>query len=405
LIKVTLMPRISNSFRALIGAALVGTAAACGASEPAAPAQAAASAPAAAPVDVMVVHRTSIESTRELPGRARAFREAEIRPQVTGLIKSRLFTEGELVSQGQALYQIDSAEYAAAVNSAKAAVQRAEATAESARQTATRYERLAEINAVSRESLDQAVAAQRQAEADVAIQKAALQRSNIDLARTKVTSPIDGQIGRSTVTPGALVTENQAAALAIVQQLDPIYLDLTAGSSKILGWKRDIAEGRIQSSDGQSVSVSIKLEDGSTYSEPGRLEFSEVNVDESAGSVILRAVVPNPDGFILPGMYVNASFSAGTYDNVFLVPQGAVARTVKGEPTAMVVGKDGNAEVRNLTIVEVHGNDWIVSEGLEDGDKLIIGGLQKVRPGAPVMPVPPQTASAQPTSAATTVVK
>tara|TARA_R110001592_G_scaffold51717_12_gene159012 strand:+ start:18173 stop:19390 length:1218 start_codon:yes stop_codon:yes gene_type:complete len=405
LIKVTLMPRISNSFRALIGAALVGTAAACGASEPAAPAQAAASAPAAAPVDVMVVHRTSIESTRELPGRARAFREAEIRPQVTGLIKSRLFTEGELVSQGQALYQIDSAEYAAAVNSAKAAVQRAEATAESARQTATRYERLAEINAVSRESLDQAVAAQRQAEADVAIQKAALQRSNIDLARTKVTSPIDGQIGRSTVTPGALVTENQAAALAIVQQLDPIYLDLTAGSSKILGWKRDIAEGRIQSSDGQSVSVSIKLEDGSTYSEPGRLEFSEVNVDESAGSVILRAVVPNPDGFILPGMYVNASFSAGTYDNVFLVPQGAVARTVKGEPTAMVVGKDGNAEARNLTIVEVHGNDWIVSEGLEDGDKLIIGGLQKVRPGAPVMPVPPQTASAQPTSAATTVVK
>tara|TARA_R110000751_G_scaffold5466_2_gene24851 strand:- start:60741 stop:61940 length:1200 start_codon:yes stop_codon:yes gene_type:complete len=399
------MPRISNSFRALIGAALVGTAAACGASEPAAPAQAAASAPAAAPVDVMVVHRTSIESTRELPGRARAFREAEIRPQVTGLIKSRLFTEGELVSQGQALYQIDSAEYAAAVNSAKAAVQRAEATAESARQTATRYERLAEINAVSRESLDQAVAAQRQAEADVAIQKAALQRSNIDLARTKVTSPIDGQIGRSTVTPGALVTENQAAALAIVQQLDPIYLDLTAGSSKILGWKRDIAEGRIQSSDGQSVSVSIKLEDGSTYSEPGRLEFSEVNVDESAGSVILRAVVPNPDGFILPGMYVNASFSAGTYDNVFLVPQGAVARTVKGEPTAMVVGKDGNAEARNLTIVEVHGNDWIVSEGLEDGDKLIIGGLQKVRPGAPVMPVPPQTASAQPTSAATTVVK
>ena len=327
------MPRISNSFRALIGAALVGTAAACGASEPAAPAQAAASAPAAAPVDVMVVHRTSIESTRELPGRARAFREAEIRPQVTGLIKSRLFTEGALLMEP--------------------------------------------TETESRESLDQAVAAQRQAEADVAIQKAALQRSNIDLARTKVTSPIDGQIGRSTVTPGALVTENQAAALAIVQQLDPIYLDLTAGSSKILGWKRDIAEGRI----------------------------SEVNVDESAGSVILRAVVPNPDGFILPGMYVNASFSAGTYDNVFLVPQGAVARTVKGEPTAMVVGKDGNAEVRNLTIVEVHGNDWIVSEGLEDGDKLIIGGLQKVRPGAPVMPVPPQTASAQPTSAATTVVK
>lgn len=398
------MPRISNSFRALIASTLIGAAAACGASEPAAPAGAVA-APAAAPVDVMVVHKTRIESTRELPGRARAFREAEIRPQVTGLVKSRLFTEGELVSQGQALYQIDASEYAAAVNSAKAAVQRAEATADAARQTAGRFERLAEINAVSREDYDQAVAAQRQAEADVAIQKAALQRANIDLTRTKVTSPIEGQIGRSSVTPGALVTQNQAAALAIVQQLDPIYLDLTAGSSKILGWKRDIAAGRIQSADGESVDVSIKLEDGSTYSEPGRLEFSEVNVDESAGSVILRAVVPNPDGFLLPGMYVNASFSAGTYDNVFLVPQGAVTRTVKGDPTAMVVGANGTAEVRNLTIIEASGNDWIVSEGLEDGDRLIIGGLQMVRPGAPVAPVPPMTAAAQPNGAATPVVK
>ena len=399
------MPSISNSFRVLIATALIGAAAACGASEPSAPAQAEAQAPVAAPVDVMVVHKTRVESTRELPGRARAFREAEIRPQVTGLIKSRLFTEGELVSQGQALYQIDASEYAAAVNSAKAAVQRAEATAEAARQTAGRFERLAEINAVSRENLDQAIATQKQAEADVAIQKAALQRASIDLARTKVTSPIDGRIGRSSVTPGALVTENQATPLAMVLQLDPIYLDLTAGSSKILGWKRDIAEGRIKSSDGESVAVTIALEDGSTYSEPGRLAFSEVSVDESAGSVIIRAVVPNPDGYLLPGMYVNARFSAGTYDNVFLVPQGAVTRTVKGDPTVMVVGADGTAEVRNLTIIEAHGNDWIVSDGLEDGDRLIIGGLQKVRPGAPVAQVPPMTASVQPTGAATHVVK
>lgn len=399
------MPSISNSFKALFATALIGAVVACGASEPSAPAQAAVQAPAAAPVDVMVVHKMRIESTRELPGRARAFREAEIRPQVTGLIKSRLFTEGELVSQGQALYQIDASEYAAAVNSAKAAVQRAEATAEAARQTAGRFERLAEINAVSRENLDQAIATQKQAEADVAIQKAALQRASIDLARTKVTSPIDGRIGRSSVTPGALVTENQDTPLAMVLQLDPIYLDLTAGSSKILGWKRDIAEGRIKSSDGESVAVTIALEDGSTYSEPGRLEFSEVSVDESAGSVIIRAVVPNPDGYLLPGMYVNASFSAGTYDNVFLVPQGAVTRTVKGDPTAMVVGADGTAEVRNLTIIEARGNDWIVSGGLEDGDRLIIGGLQKVRAGAPVALVPPMTASVQPTDAATNVVK
>jgi membrane fusion protein (multidrug efflux system) len=399
------MPSISNSFKALFATALIGAVAACGASEPSASAEAAVQVSAAAPVDVMVVHKMRIDSTRELPGRARAFREAEIRPQVTGLIKSRLFTEGELVSQGQALYQIDASEYAAAVNSAKAAVQRAEATAEAARQTADRFERLAEINAVSRENLDQAIATQKQAEADVAIQKAALQRASIDLARTKVTSPIDGRIGRSSVTPGALVTENQDTPLAMVLQLDPIYLDLTAGSSKILGWKRDIAGGWIKSSDGESVAVTITLEDGSTYSEPGRLEFSEVSVDESAGSVIIRAVVPNPDGYLLPGMYVNASFSAGTYDNVFLVPQGAVTRTVKGDPTAMVVGADGTAEVRNLTIIEARGNDWIVSGGLEDGDRLIIGGLQKVRAGAPVALVPPMTASVQPTDAATNVVK
>jgi membrane fusion protein (multidrug efflux system) len=395
------MPIIINTFKVLTAVVLIGAAGACG--QPEAPA--AVEAPAAAAVDVQVVYKTNIESKRELPGRARAFREAEIRPQVTGLIQSRLFTEGEQVKQGQPLYQIDAAEYAAAVNSARAAVQRAEATAESARQTASRFERLAEINAVSRENLDQAVAAQKQAEADVAIQKAALQRANIDLARTKVTSPIDGQIGRSSVTPGALVTQNQAAPLAMVLQLDPIYLDLTAGSSKILGWKRDIAAGRIKSSDGESVAVTIALEDGSTYSEPGRLEFSEVSVDESAGSVIIRAVVPNPDGFLLPGMYVNASFSAGTYDNVFLVPQRAVTRTVKGDPTVMVVGEDGTAEVRNLTIIEASGNDWIVSDGLEDGDKLIIGGLQKVRPGAPVSMVPPMTASTQPAGASATASK
>jgi membrane fusion protein, multidrug efflux system len=374
------MPHFSNNIRALIATALFGAVAACGPSGQ----EGAPQAPPAPTVDIMVVHKTSVESARELPGRARAYREAEIRPQVTGLIQSRLFTEGQLVSEGQALYQIDAAEYAASVNSAKAALQRAEATAEAARQTASRYERLAEINAVSRENYDQAVAAQRQAEADVAMQKAALQSASINLARTKVTSPIAGRIGRSTVTPGALVTANQATALANVLQLDPIYLDLTAGSSKIQEWKRDVAEGRIQSTDGESVDVTIKLEDGTVYPEPGKVEFGEVSVDETAGSVIIRAVVANPDGLLLPGMYVNASFSAGAYDNVFVLPQAAVSRDAKGNPTAMVVSDDNTVGVRNLKIVEASGSDWIVSDGLEDGDKLIVSGFQKIQPGAPV---------------------
>ncbi|MEH6409076.1 MAG: efflux RND transporter periplasmic adaptor subunit [Hyphomonas sp.] len=374
------MPHFSNNIRALFATALFGAVAACGPSgQDAAP-----QAPPAPAVDITVVHKTSVESTRELPGRARAYREAEIRPQVTGLIQSRLFTEGQMVTAGQALYQIDASEYAASVNSAKAALQRAEATAEAARQTASRYQRLSEINAVSRENYDQAVAAQRQAEADVAMQKAAVQSASINLARTKVTSPIDGRIGRSTVTPGALVTANQATALANVLQLDPIYLDLTAGSSKIQEWKRDVAEGRIQSTDGESVEVKIKLEDGTVYPEPGRLEFSEVSVDETAGSVIIRAAVANPDGLLLPGMYVNASFSAGAYDDVFVLPQAAVNRDTKGNPTAMVVSADNKVEVRNLKIIEASGSDWIVSDGLEDGDRMIVTGFQKIQPGASV---------------------
>ncbi|MBU1288678.1 MAG: efflux RND transporter periplasmic adaptor subunit [Alphaproteobacteria bacterium] len=374
------MPHFSNNIRALLATALFGAVAACGPSGQ----ETAPQAPPAPAVDIMVVHKTSVESTRELPGRARAYREAEIRPQVTGLIQSRLFTEGQMVTAGQALYQIDAAEYAATVNSAKAALQRAEATAEAARQTASRYQRLSEINAVSRENYDQAVAAQRQAEADVAMQKATVQSASINLARTKVTSPIAGQIGRSTVTPGALVTANQATALANVLQLDPIYIDLTAGSSKIQEWKRDVAEGRIQSTDGESVDVKINLENGTVYSEPGRLEFSEVSVDETAGSVIIRAVVPNPEGLLLPGMYLNASFSAGAYENVYVLPQAAVSRDAKGNPTAMVASAENTVEVRNLTIIEASGSDWIVSEGLEDGDRLIVSGFQKIQPGGSV---------------------
>ncbi|MEH6695633.1 MAG: efflux RND transporter periplasmic adaptor subunit [Hyphomonas sp.] len=374
------MPHFSNNIRALLATALFGAVAACGPSGQ----ETAPQAPPAPAVDIMVVHKTSVESTRELPGRARAYREAEIRPQVTGLIQSRLFTEGQMVTAGQALYQIDAAEYAATVNSAKAALQRAEATAEAARQTASRYQRLSEINAVSRENYDQAVASQLQAEADVAMQKATVQSASINLGRTKVTSPIAGQIGRSTVTPGALVTANQATALANVLQLDPIYIDLTAGSSKIQEWKRDVAEGRIQSTDGESVDVKIKLENGTVYSEPGRLEFSEVSVDETAGSVIIRAVVPNPEGLLLPGMYLNASFSAGAYENVYVLPQAAVSRDAKGNPTAMVASAENTVEVRNLTIIEASGSDWIVSEGLEDGDRLIVSGFQKIQPGGSV---------------------
>ena len=351
-------------------------------------------------VDTMTVRLTDVPNVIELSGRARAYAEAEIRPQVTGIISERLFKEGDTVHKGQALYQIDAAEYAANVRSAEAALARAQATADVARETAARFERLAKINAVSQQEHDQAVAAASQAEAEIGIQKAALDRARIDLARTRITSPIEGRIGRSSVTQGALVTQNQTEPLARVLKTDPIYVDLTVSSARILEWRQQMAEGKIATKDGNTIPVNVILSDGSPYPLQGDLEFSEVNVEESAGTVAVRVVVPNPDGLILPGMFVRANFVAGYYEGVATLPQSVVARTPTGNASVMVVGKDGIVQQRQIQIAQnSDSNSWTVLSGLSQGEQVAIANLQSIRDGMTVAPHPvnEQTSAAQDT--------
>lgn len=354
-------------------------------------------APPAPVVQTMTVRLTDVPNIIELSGRARAYAEAEIRPQVTGIISERLFKEGDVVKKGQALYQIDAAEYAAAVRSAEAALARAEATADVARETAARFERLAGINAVSQQEYDQAVASASQAEADIGIQKAALDRARIDLARTKISSPIDGRIGRSSFTQGALVTQNQAEPLARVLQTDPIYIDLTVSSARLLNWRQQIAEGEIATTDQNTIPVDILLADGTPYPLAGDLEFSEVNVEESAGTVAVRVVVPNPEDLILPGMFVRAKFTAGYYENVATLPQSVVTRTPTGEASVMVVEQDGTVRQRRITVEQNSDNTWTVLTGLNAGEQVATANLQSIRDGMKVeaRPSSEQTSAAQ----------
>ncbi len=338
-------------------------------------------------VDVMTLEPQTVQSIRKLTGRARAFAEAEIRPQVTGLIQERLFSEGQQVQAGDALYKIDAAEYRAAVQSAQAALDGAIATAAAANETAKRYKSLSEINAISRQDYDQAVATAKSAEASIGINLASLERARIDLQRTTVRTPISGQIGRSSVTPGALVTANQSQSLARVLQLDPIYVDMSAASSEVLRWKQDVSAGRIQSNNTEGVAevpVTIEFENGTVYPETGVLRFTEVNVDENAGTVIVRAEVPNSGGLLLPGMFISANFSAGSYDNVFLVPQRAVLRSQQGNAYVFVVGEDNKARETQIDIMESNGSNWVVTDGLTSGDKLVLTGLQSLRNGSPL---------------------
>ena len=338
-------------------------------------------------VQTLTVQLTTVPNAIDLSGRARAFAEAEIRPQVTGIVAERLFTEGEAVKKGRALYRLDALEYASAVESAKASLMRAEAAAGSARTTAARYERLAAINAVSQQEYEQANAEAKQAEADIALQRAQLNRAQIDLGRTRITAPISGQIGRSDVTAGALVTQNQANAMATVVQLDPINIDLTASAVRLLSIRQQIASGKIATVDG-TIPVTVLFEDGTAYAHPGRLEFSEVSVDEAAGTVAVRVVVPNPDGLLLPGMFLRASFSAGAFENVVTVPQSLVSRTAKGEPSVLVVADDNTVERRVVTVDGQSGKAWIVSSGLAAGGKLITSNLQSIETGMTVTTVP-----------------
>ena len=334
-------------------------------------------------VTVVELGSQDVTLTRELPGRTNAWLVAEVRPQVSGLVAERLFTEGERVKAGQPLYQIDDATYRATANSARAQLARARATLTSARLTAERIAGLAKIDAVSAQDNDNATAALAQAEADVGVARAALDAANVMLGYARITSPIDGRIGRSSVTQGALVTANQPQALATVQQLDPIYVDLTQSSAELLDLRRSLAEGRLSRGE-EAMPVKILLEDGSDFPHPGRLKFSEVAVDPSTGSYALRIEVPNPEHMLMPGMYVRAVLGVGVRADAVLVPQRGIARDPKGNTTAMVVDAQGVVEQRPVVVSRTIGDQWLVESGLAAGDRVVIEGLQKIAPGATV---------------------
>ncbi|WP_305067745.1 efflux RND transporter periplasmic adaptor subunit [Luteimonas sp. MC1825] len=330
-------------------------------------------------VTVATLAAQQVTLTRELPGRTHAWLVAEVRPQVNGLVARRLFTEGALVEAGQPLYQLDDATYRAAANSARAQLARAEATRTAAQLTARRTAELVKIDAVSRQDNDNAQAALKQAEADVGAARAALDAANVPLGHARITAPISGRIGKSSVTQGALVTANQAAPLATVQQLDPIHVDLTQTSAELLQLRKALAAGTLEST--ASLPVTILLEDGTAYAHPGTLKFSEVSVDPGTGSFSVRVEVANPDQVLLPGMYVRAVVGAGVRNDAILVPQRGIGRDAKGNTTAMVVGDDGTVSVRPVRVSQTIGDAWLVEDGLAAGDRVVTAGLQKIKPG------------------------
>jgi len=339
----------------------------------------------AAEVGYIVAQTQSVSLTTELSGRTSAFLVSDVRPQVSGVIKARLFQEGSYVRAGQSLYQIDPAIYQASVNSAAAALAQAQATATAAKLKADRYKGLVETGAVSKQDNDDAQAAAAQTAAAVQVQKAALDNARINLNYTRVTAPISGRIGKSTVTPGALVTANQAAALSTVQDLSTIYVDLTQSSADMLKLQQQFNSGKLGRTG--SAQVTLKLEDGSTYPVPGHLEFSDVTVDPTTGSVVLRATFKNPNGVLLPGMYVRAILGKGVANDGMLIPQAAVSRDPKGNAIVQIVDAKGAVTPRPVVAAQTVGDKWLITSGLNVGDKVIVEGLQKVRPGAPVKPV------------------
>jgi len=357
--------------------------------------QSQASAPNAVPVGVITLKKQTLTLRQELPGRINAFQIAEIRPQVSGIVQSRLFTEGSQVEKGQALYQINPATFEANLAASEAAVARAEASIASSKAKASRYSELLKIKAVSQQDYDEADAAYKQAKAELLTAQAQLQTSKINLEYSHVSSPISGQISKSNVTVGALVSANQATSLATVTQLDPIYIDLTQSSSELTKLKKAIVSGDLSVDSSSQTDVELTMEDGSLYSHKGTLQFSEVTVEPSTGSVTLRAKFPNPEKLLLPGMYARASIVEGVKNDAILVPQRGVSRNSKGEPTAMVVSKNNTVESRVLKTDRTIGSNWLVTDGVMEGDKLIVEGLQKIRPGAPVSPSEVQTAKAQ----------
>ncbi len=347
-------------------------------------------------VGVLSVQAQRVVFSTELPGRTAPFMIAEIRPQVSGIVQKRSFTEGSTVKAGQVLYLIDPATYRATYNSDLAALAKAEASLTSVRLKNERYKELAALDAVSRQDYDDAVSSLGESRADVASAKANVESSRINLAYTQVNAPITGRIGKSGITPGALVTANQTSTMATIQQLDPIYVDVTQPSAALLRLKKSPSNGEIQKSGATAAKVRLKLEDGSLYPLEGTLEFSDVTVDQDTGAITLRAVFLNPNADLLPGMYVRAVLEEGFKEQGLLVPQQAVSRDSTGKPMAYVVGKDNTLERRELTTDRAIGDQWLISSGLNVGDQLVVDGQQRASAGVKVKTVPwkPQSVAA-----------
>lgn len=342
---------------------------------------------AVAEVATVTIQPQQVTLTTELPGRTCAFRIAEIRPQVNGLILKRLFTEGSDVQVGQELYQIDPAPFQAALENAQAAVGRSEASLPAIRSRADRFKEAVADRAVSQQDFDDAAGALKQAEADIQYWKAMVQTARINLGYAHVVSPISGRIGRSSVTDGAIVTAYQPISLATIQQLDPIYVDVPQSTAELLRLQRRLQEGRVNR-DANVDKVQLMLEDGTTYPMEGTLQFRDVSVDPTSASVILRMVFPNPNGVLLPGMFVRAVVKEGVNAKAILIPQQAVSRDPKGNPVAMVVDGTGKVGLRVLGLDRAIGDQWLVSTGLSPGDRVIVEGMQRARPGAAVKEVP-----------------
>ncbi|WP_028205931.1 efflux RND transporter periplasmic adaptor subunit [Paraburkholderia nodosa] len=366
--------------------------AACGQKQSAPP-------PQAPEVGIVTVQPSSVPVVSELPGRTSAFLVAQVRARVDGIVLRREFIEGALVKAGQRLYKIDPAPYIAALNNAKATLAKAQANLVTQNALVARYKVLVQANAVSKQDYDNAVSAQGQAAADVAAGKAAVDTAQINLGYTDVVSPVSGQVGISQVTPGAYVQASAATLMSTVQQLDPMYVDVTQSSLDGLKLRREIQEGRLKTNGPNAAKVSLVLEDGRTYSEKGKLQFSDVTVDQTTGSVTVRAIFPNPDRVLLPGMFVRARIEEGINNNAFLVPQVGVQHDQKGQASVYVVNQDNKVVPTPITTAGTQGQDWVVQSGLNAGDRVIVQGTDKVKPGAQVKPVAAQLPPPPPSGA------
>lgn len=351
-----------------------------------------ASAPPPVEVGVVTLKSEPLTLTTELPGRTVAYRRAEIRPQVSGIIAERLFKEGAQVQVGDPLYQVEPASFRAQEATARANLLKANANLKAVKVREQRFKGLLGEGAVSQQQYDDAEAALAQAEADVAVAQAALETAQINLRYARITAPISGSIGKSSVTEGALVTAQQPSALAVIHQLDPIYVDLSQASGRLLDIRRQLLTGELSQND--ALGVRLILEDGSRYQHPGELQFSEISVSESTGTVVMRALLPNPDLLLLPGMFVRAEIVEGVKAEAVLAPQRGISHDREGRAVAMVVNAEGLVESRLLITERAIGNDWLVTQGLAAGDRLIVEGLQKIAPGAPVQAIELEAVSA-----------